>query len=186
MNTEKQILVAIDASNRQIDYFTKEDIPANFEGRKSAQEYDSIIILPDDMLKAQAINELSSIVHSNGDDDINLDILDLKTVLNHNDIAFMGEGLYEGTNAASKAMGFAIENIPIKGAMSILVHFYIHPNFPMKELTCAMEMIHDNTHRDADVIFGTTTDVTVAENYVKITIIAQLEKELNPVKKGKI
>ena len=186
MNTEKQILVAIDADNKQIDYFIKDDIQANYEDKKSVQEYDSIIILPDDMLKAQAINELSNIVNSNGENDINLDLLDIKTVLSHNDVAFMGVDVYEGTNAAFKAMELAIENIPIKGAMGVLVHFYTHPNFSMMKLACAMDMIHDNAHRDADVIFGTTTDITVAENYVKITIIAQLEKELNPVKKGKI
>jgi cell division protein FtsZ len=67
----------------------------------------------------------------------------------------------------------------INGAMGVLVHFNMHPNFPMMELAEAMEVVHESAHDEAEVIWGTSTDENIAENYVKITIVATgFEKEL--------
>jgi cell division protein FtsZ len=35
-----------------------------------------------------------------------------------------------------------------------------------------MDIIYDSADEDADVIFGTTTSEKIAENHVKITIVA--------------
>jgi len=64
--------------------------------------------------------------------------------------------------------------------MGVLVHFHMHPNFPMIETSEAMVVVQESAHEDADVIFGTSTDDTLPENYVKITIIATgFEKNAN-------
>jgi cell division protein FtsZ len=63
--------------------------------------------------------------------------------------------------------------------MGVRVHFHIHPNFPLIETSEAMIVVQESAHEDADVIFGTSTDETLPENYVKITIIATgFEKNL--------
>jgi cell division protein FtsZ len=56
--------------------------------------------------------------------------------------------------------------------MGVLVHFHIHPNFPLTQIQAAMEIIYDSADEDADVIFGTTTNESFSENEVKITIVA--------------
>ncbi|MDD3506474.1 MAG: cell division protein FtsZ, partial [Sulfurimonas sp.] len=43
---------------------------------------------------------------------------------------------------------------------------------PMIEISDAMVVVQESAHEDADVIFGTSTDESLPENYVKITIIA--------------
>jgi cell division protein FtsZ len=48
----------------------------------------------------------------------------------------------------------------------------MHPDFPMMELAEAMDVVHESAHDDAEVIWGTSTDASLAENYVKITIVA--------------
>jgi len=170
------------------------------------KESDSIVVIPNDKLLsiidrrlgmrdsfkivdgvlAQAVSGTSGVILSNGEYDINLDFADLKTVMSHKGMALMGVGEYEGENAAYEAIKSAVEsplldNMSINGAMGVLVHFNMHPDFPMMETSEAMIVVQESAHEDADVIFGTSTDDTLPENYVKITIIATgFEKDLAP------
>jgi len=89
----------------------------------------------------------------------------------------MGTGKASGENAAYEAAKAAIEsplldNISIDGAKGVLVHFYMHPDYPLMEISEAMEIIQENADADAYVIFGTTTDASYATDEIKITVIA--------------
>jgi cell division protein FtsZ len=168
-------------------------------------ESDSIVVIPNDKLLsiidrrlgmkesfkivdsvlAQAVSGTSGVILSSGENDINLDFADLQTVMSHKGMALMGVGEFEGENAAYEAIKAAIEsplldNMTINGAMGVLVHFKMHPDFPLMEISDAMNVVHESAHEDAEVIFGTSTDATVEPNYVKITIVATgFEKEIN-------
>lgn len=172
------------------------------------KESDSIVVIPNDKLLsiidrklgvkasfkivdsvlAQAVSGTSGVILSSGDNDINLDFADLKTVMSHKGMALMGVGEHEGENAAYEAIKAAIEsplldNMSINGAMGVLVHFKIHPDFPLMEISDAMNVVHESAHEDAEVIFGTSTDEALAQNYVKITIVATgFENNLNDTK----
>jgi len=161
------------------------------------KESDSIVVIPNDKLLsiidrklglkesfkivdsvlAQAVSGTSGVILSSGDNDINLDFADLQTVMSHKGMALMGVGEHEGENAAYEAIKAAIEsplldNMSINGAMGVLVHFSMHPDFPMMELAEAMEVVHESAHDDAEVIWGTSTDASLPEDFVKITIVA--------------
>ncbi len=168
------------------------------------KESDSIVVIPNDKLLsiidrklglkdsfkivdgvlAQAVSGTSGVILSNGDNDINLDFADLQTVMNHKGMALMGVGEHEGENAAYEAIKAAIEsplldNMSINGALGVLVHFNMHPDFPIMEIYDAMNVVNESADDDADIIFGTSTDTTLSENYVKITIVATgFEKEV--------
>jgi cell division protein FtsZ len=168
------------------------------------KESDSIVVIPNDKLLtiidrklglkesfkivdsvlAQAVSGTSGVILSSGENDINLDFADLKTVMSHRGMALMGVGEFEGENAAYEAIKSAIEsplldNMSINGAMGVLVHFNMHPDFPMMEIAEAMDVVHDSAHEDAEVIWGTSTDATMSEDYIKITIVATgFEKEV--------
>jgi cell division protein FtsZ len=130
---------------------------------------------------------MSSIILDHGQSDINVDFADVKTIMGHKGLALMGVGESQGTKAATEALQTAIEsplfdNMKIDGAMGVLVHFYIHPNYPLQDISDAMEHIEDNVDEDAQVIFGTTTDESLDQNTVKVTIVATgFEKDLNDV-----
>jgi cell division protein FtsZ len=100
-------------------------------------------------------------------------------------MALMGVGIHQGDNAAYEAIKSAIEsplldNMSINGAMGVLVHFHMHPDFPLIEMNEAMQVIEESADEDADIIFGTTTDATLEIDYVRITLVATgFEKELN-------
>jgi len=161
------------------------------------KESDSIVVIPNDKLLsiidknlgmkesfkivdsvlAQAVSGTSGVILSSGDNDINLDFADLKTVMGHQGMALMGVGEYQGENAAYEAIKAAIEsplldNMSINGAMGILVHFTVHPDFPLLAMSDAMGIVHESADDYADVIFGTTTDATLPQDYVRITLVA--------------
>jgi len=169
------------------------------------KESDSIVVIPNDKLLsiidrrlglkesfkivdsvlAQAVSGTSGVILASGENDINLDFADLQTVMSHKGMALMGVGEYEGENAAYEAIKAAIEsplldNMTINGAMGVLVHFKMHPDFPLMEISDAMNVVHESAHEDAEVIFGTSTDATITPNYIKITIIATgFERDIN-------
>ncbi len=89
----------------------------------------------------------------------------------------MGVGESQGNSAAYDAAKTAIEsplldNLSIDGAMGILVHFHIHPDYPLAEISEAMDIVEENADEDANIIFGTTTSEDIPIDEVKLTIIA--------------
>jgi len=139
----------------------------------------------DDIL-AQAVGGISKVILSHGDNDINLDFADVKTVMGHRGLALMGTGYSAGTNAAYDAAKAAIEsplldNISIDGAMGVLVHFDIHPDYPIMEIGEAMSIVEESADEDASVIFGTTTNPDMAIDEVRITIIATGFEDKNAI-----
>ncbi len=161
------------------------------------RESDSIVIIPNEKLLSiveknlgikesfrlvdnvlsEAVAGISNVILSHGPNDINLDFADVKTVMGHRGLALMGSGRSEGANAAYDAAKAAIDsplldNISINGAMGVLVHFHIHPDYPILQVSEAMETIEDHADEDANVIFGTTTNANMPIDEVKITIVA--------------
>ena len=139
----------------------------------------------DDIL-AQAVGGISKVILSHGDNDINLDFADVKTVMNHRGLALMGTGYSSGAAAAYDAAKMAIEsplldNISIDGAMGVLVQFDIHPDYPLNGISEAMEIIYDSADEDADVIFGTTTNEAMDIDEVRITIVATGFEDKNAI-----
>ena len=161
------------------------------------KESDSIVVIPNDKLLsiidpklgikesfkivdsvlARAVSGTSGVILASGENDINLDFADLQTVMSHRGLALMGVGEYKGDNAAYEAIKNAIEsplldNMSINGALGVLVHFNMHPEFPFMELSAAMDVVHNSVDDAADVIFGTTTDADLPEDFIRITLVA--------------
>ncbi|MBN2870256.1 MAG: cell division protein FtsZ [Campylobacterales bacterium] len=161
------------------------------------KESDSIVVIPNDKLLsiidpklgikesfkivdsvlARAVSGTSGVILASGDNDINLDFADLQTVMSHRGLALMGVGEYKGDNAAYEAIKNAIEsplldNMSITGALGVLVHFSMHPEFPFMELSAAMDVVHNSVDDSADVIFGTTTDENLPQDFIRITLVA--------------
>lgn len=167
------------------------------------KESDSLIVIPNDKLMAivdkslgikdsfkmvddilcRAVGGVSDMILSHGASDINVDFADVKTVMSHKGMALMGIGHFQGNNAAYEAVKDATEsplldNISINGAMGILVNIYMHPDYPLLEVSEAMTMIEDLADEDVEFIWGTTTDENVPVDEIKVTIVATgFEKE---------
>jgi len=139
-------------------------------GRKEA------FSLVDDVLY-KAVTGISNMVVNYGENDINVDFNDLKTVMSYQGLALMGVGEMKGENAAFEAVKMAIEsplldNIAIDGALGVLVHYTMHEDYPLVEIQESMSIIEEKADDEAEIIFGTTTDNSLAPDEIKVTIVA--------------
>jgi len=176
------------------------------------KESDSIVVIPNEKLLSivdkglgikdsfkivddvlsRAVGGMSQVVLSSGQSDINVDFADVKTVMSHRGMALMGVGESSGEGAASEAVKSAIEsplldNLSINGALGVLIHFHIPSACPLSDISEAMGVVYDSADEDADVIFGTTTDDTMADDSVKVTIVATgFENKIEKTKELKL
>jgi len=158
---------------------------------------DSIIVIPNDRLRNivdanigmkdafkvvddvlyQAVNGMSEVILKPGSDDINVDFADVKTIMQHKGIALMGIGKAKGDNAAQEALELAIKSplldeISLSGAKGIMIHWTTNPNVSLFAIGDVMENISDSLEGNPEIIFGTTTDESLAIDEIKITIVA--------------
>ena len=124
----------------------------------------------------ESIKDMLGVVIPSGENDVNLDLLEVKNIMNHGGVAFSGIGEDEGENSVTKAIELAIRDSSLAYDLmhkipGILIHFLIHPDLPVLQIAEAMEIINKNAHDEADIIWGTTTDKSVGEKYVKVTVL---------------
>jgi len=138
----------------------------------------------------QAVIGISNMIISCGEDDINVDFADLKKVMSHKGIALMGTGEANGDGAAFEALNKAIESpllddVNIEGAMGLLAHFTMNENYPFAEIDEAMASVEEKAGDEAHVIVGLTTDNSLEDDEIKVTIVAtgfEKEKAINNIK----
>lgn len=120
---------------------------------------------------------MSEVILKPGSSDINVDFADVKTIMQHRGMALMGIGKGKGDNAARDALENAIKSplldeVSLQSAKGIMIHWTFNKNLSLFSVTDIMENINDTIDTNADIIFGTTTDDTLAIDEVKITIVA--------------
>jgi len=130
-----------------------------------------------DEVLSEAIVGISSLITNHGTNDINLDFSDVRTVMTHKGLALMGVGKSKGGDsaviAAEDAMSSPLlDSLNIDGALGIIVHFNIHPDYPLQNISEAMNIIEDRADENADIIFGTSNSDELDLDEVKITLIA--------------
>ncbi len=130
-----------------------------------------------DCIFARVINGIAGVIIPSGEDDINLDVADLLTIMIHGGVAIIGIGEHQGENAAYEAINDAMkfsmaDDLTMKDASGVLVHFNMHPELHFMELSAAMEVIHKSVDESAEVIFGTTTDESLPLDFIRVTVIA--------------
>jgi len=182
---------------------------ANLGLEELKKQSDSIIVIPNerlltvvdknlgikesfklvDNILSQAVSGISNIIISHSASDINLDFADVKTVMSYKGLALMGVGHAVGQNAAYDAAMEAISSpllgdISINGAQGVLVHFSTHSDYPIMQISEAMNTIEEYADEDANIIFGTTTNDSIEEDEVYITIIATGFEKENPNSKS--
>ena len=124
----------------------------------------------------EVIEGMLGVVISSGDNDINHDFDDLKVIMEHGGVAFVGSGKAYGKDSATEALKLAIKDSSLEFSLidkvaGFLMHFVMHPDFPITNIIEAMELIFENATHESDIVWGITTDKTLDENYVKASIL---------------
>lgn len=127
----------------------------------------------DDVLY-QAVKGISDLILFEGL--VNVDFADVKAVMSEMGMAMMGSGEGNGENRAVEAAEKAIsspllEDISISGARGILINVTAGPDVTLQEINEAAELIHQEAHEDANIIWGMVIDEEM-EDKVRVTVIA--------------
>ena len=154
---------------------------------------DSLIIIPNERLKqisetritlANAFSEADNILRHgvqsiseliNVDGFINLDFADVTTVMKDGGPAHMGIGSATGKDKATEAPRLAISSplleTTIAGAKGILISITASPDIGLEEIETASQLISDEAHPDAEIIWGVAFDDSL-EDTMTITVVA--------------
>lgn len=159
---------------------------------KLKENVDTLIVIPNDKLlqicdkrttipealkKAdevlqQGVQGITDLIYKPGL--INLDFADIQTVMRDKGIAHIGIGVGSGENKAVDAVKKAVESplleTNVSGASDIIVNF--SGNISIIETSEAVSYLSEIAGDNVNTIFGTVDGTDVADEEIKITIIA--------------
>jgi len=160
---------------------------------KLAAAVDSLINIPNERLKQVSDTRItlanafeiaddvlrrgvSSIVELvNGTGIINLDFADISAIMKDAGFAHMGVGAAKGKDKAEMAARAAISSplleTSITGARGIIINVTASPDIGLDDVVTASTLISNETHADANVIWGANFDNEL-EDEMKIIVIA--------------
>ena len=164
------------------------------EGIEEISQYvDSLVVIPNDRLKlvsdaritlANAFSEADDVLRRgvqsisdliNVPGFINIDFADVTSVLADSGVAYMGMGRANGKDKAQVAANMAITSplleTSISGAHGILVNITASPDIGLDEMDIATNMITQEAHPDATIIWGANIDESLSDE-MRITVIA--------------
>ena len=128
--------------------------------------------IADDVLR-RGVQSVSELINVPGF--INLDFADVTTIMKNAGYAHMGVGAAKGSDKAQLASMAAISSplleTSIAGAMGVLVCITASEDIQLEEVNLASQMIYEEAHPDATIIWGATLDPTL-EDEMRVTIIA--------------
>ena len=128
--------------------------------------------IADDVLR-RGVYSVSTLINVPGF--INLDFADVTTIMKNAGYAHMGVGSAKGEDKAQLAAMAAISSplleTSITGAMGVLVSITASENIQLDEIEAASQMIYDEAHPDANIIWGAAFDPNL-EDEMRVTIIA--------------
>ena len=107
---------------------------------------------------------------------INLDFMDVKTVIAEGGDAMMGVGSHRGENRALEAAKKAIkspllEDISIAGAKGVLINITSGSDLTLFEVNEATSIIQEAAGQEANIIFGTVIEDNLVDE-IRVTVIA--------------
>jgi len=129
--------------------------------------------MADDVL-LQATKGISDIINVPGV--VNVDFMDVRTIMSEMGDALMGTGAAKGENRGREAAEQAIkspllENISIKGARGVLLNISGGKDLGLYDIDQAASMIHEAAGDEANIIFGAVIDERL-EGEIRVTVIA--------------
>ena len=128
--------------------------------------------IADDVLR-RGVQSVSELINVPGF--VNLDFADVTTIMKNAGYAHMGVGKAKGTDKAQLAAMAAISSplleTSIAGATGVLVSITASEDIQLDEVEIASQMIHEEAHPDATIIWGAAFDPNLVDE-IKVTIIA--------------
>ena len=166
-------------SNVTIIHKSKEAVLECYdETFKKLSSTDVVFIVADEALPTQDTQlSLSNSPHivefTNAHGSVDLSLQDLLLLLDRNGKIEVQCSKNSSDKALSESIDMVLERTAsIKNATGILVHFLTHQDFSFFKITQAMQKVQDQASKEADIMWCASRDPNVAENHVKVLLIA--------------
>lgn len=133
----------------------------------------------------QSINVIAGIIRVA--EHINIDLADLKSMMDNKSFGFIGEGVGTGSmderakQAIEQAFSSPLTDNSIFGARNIIFNITSDKNLGMKETDEIAQIITKSAHKNANIKFGVTIDEEM-KGKIKVTIIATDINQIAPLK----
>ena len=128
--------------------------------------------IADDVLR-RGVQSVSEVINIPGL--VNLDFADVTAIMKNAGYAHMGVGSAKGADKAQLAAMAAISSplleTSIAGATGVLVSITASDDIQLEEVDIASNLIHEEAHPDANIIWGATFDPTLKDE-MRVTIVA--------------
>lgn len=115
---------------------------------------------------------------------INLDLADVRRVMESAGLCHMGIGRAKGENRAVDAVTAAIESplleTEIAGAKAVIININGGHDLKMKEVDEAASLVQEATDENADIIFGAVIDDSLQDEIVITVIASRFDNSLRP------
>ena len=158
-----------------------------------SQYVDSLIVIPNERLKQvedthitlanafeiaddvlrRGVQSVSELINVPGF--INLDFADVTSIMKNAGYAHMGVGAAKGADkaqvAAMQAISSPLLETNITGATGVLVSITASEDIQLDEIDAASNMIYEEAHPDANIIWGAAFDPTLQDE-MRVTVIA--------------
>jgi cell division protein FtsZ len=134
-----------------------------------------------DEVLLQAVKGIADLVAIGGH--INVDFADVRTIMSERGMALMGTGSASGEERAVEAAHNAISNpllddVRIEGAKGVLINITGGPDLTLHEISEACNLIREEAHEDALIIFGDVIEPG-RNGEVQVTVIATGFQDFN-------
>ena len=128
--------------------------------------------IADDVLR-RGVQSVSELINVPGF--INLDFADVTSIMKNAGYAHMGVGSAKGTDkaqvAAMQAISSPLLETNITGATGVLVSITASEDIQLDEIDAASNMIYEEAHPDANIIWGAAFDPSLQDE-MRVTVIA--------------
>ena len=128
--------------------------------------------IADDVLR-RGVQSVSELINVPGF--INLDFADVTSIMKNAGYAHMGVGAAKGADkaqvAAMQAISSPLLETNITGATGVLVSITASEDIQLDEIDAASNMIYEEAHPDANIIWGAAFDPTLQDE-MRVTVIA--------------
>ena len=128
--------------------------------------------IADDVLR-RGVQSVSELINVPGF--INLDFADVTSIMKNAGYAHMGVGAAKGADkaqvAAMQAISSPLLETNITGATGVLVSITASEDIQLEEIDAASNMIYEEAHPDANIIWGAAFDPTLQDE-MRVTVIA--------------
>jgi len=119
---------------------------------------------------------LIDLISMSNKNSINLNIDDIKTIINKRKKIFFATAESFGTKTTSKTVEKILESslldgMYISGVSGVLIHFCFCATHPLVDISNAMNIIYDSVPEEVEVIFDSTVDNNLSKGCVKVTIL---------------